>query len=50
MWVLEGFYAAAYGWEEIGEYDSKEAADDEKTVYDTEEPNYRHRVREIGGE
>jgi hypothetical protein len=43
-YVVQGYYAPAYGWEDLGEHDTKQAAQGELLDYLTNEPEFRHRV------
>lgn len=43
-WVIQGYYAPGYGWEDISTYDNRTAARVDLKTYRESEPQYQHRL------
>ena len=45
-WIVQGYYVARIGWEELCEEDTKEEAEKRLSEYEDNEPQYLHRIKE----
>lgn len=45
---IQGWYAADCGWEPVSAYDTKEEAERDLVAYRDAEPNFPHRIEEVG--
>lgn len=44
VYVVQGLYASAYGWEDVDEADSRKDAQESLRLYRENEPTYAHRL------